>query len=107
MTFEALDIALETIRQLRDPLRMLARRDRDLGNQLRRSLSSMALTLAEGWRREGGDRTHLFRTAAGSAEESRAALRVADAFGYLSLERLKRPLEGLDRVLAITWRLTH
>ena len=107
MRIEALDIAIDTIRQLREPLRTLARCDRDLEKQLRRSLASMALTLAEGWRREGKDRTHLFRTAAGSADESRTALRVADAFGYLSLARLKQPLAGLDRVLAITWKLTH
>ena len=107
MTFEALEIALDTIRQLREPLRTLTRRDRDLAKQLRRSLSSTALNLAEGWRREGADRTHLLRTAAGSAVRDSSALRVADAFGYLSLEQLQQPLHGLDRVLAITWRLTH
>jgi len=47
------------------------------------------------------------RVAAGSADEVVAALRVAEAFGHVGGGDIAGALERCDRVLAITWRLTH
>jgi len=46
-------------------------------------------------------------TAAGSANETRAALRLAVAWSYCSAKDAEAPLALLDRIVAILWRLTH
>ncbi len=87
---------------------MLERRDPSLAVQLRRAAASVSLNLAEGRRRTGKDRdSHLWRVAAGSANEVVAALRVAEAFGYLTDDAAAPSLALCDRVLAMLWRLTH
>ena len=106
-TFDAEKIALELIRALRAPLSSLERRDRSLTDQTRRAASSAALNISEGHRREGKDRSHHYRMAAGSAAEVRTALNVATLWGYLSEEKTQPALELADRLLAILWRLTH
>ena len=47
---QLVDSALSVISQARVPVEAVARRDRDLGSQLRRALSSVALHLADGAR---------------------------------------------------------
>jgi four helix bundle protein len=107
MGFDALDTALQLVAALRAPLTRLQQQDRDLAGQVRRAASSVALNLGEGQRREGADRRQCFRIAGGSAAEVEVALRVAEAWGYLDGDRLADARVLLDRVLAMTWRLTH
>ena len=105
--FVALRYALEVIEMLRGPVAVIGRRDVDLARQVRRAASSVALNLGEGSRRVGRDRPNLFRIAAGSAEEVRVALWVAQAWGYLEPALIAEPLAKLDRILAITHSLTR
>jgi len=105
--FIAEEIALDIIRAVRDLLATIRQFDPELADQAGRAATSLALNVAEGARRQGKDRPHLFRVAAGSAAELRIALRVALAWGYLDDGALARPLELLDRQLAILWRLCH
>jgi four helix bundle protein len=105
--FDALEVSLDLVRALRRPLVRLRSRDRCLCDQVRRAASSVPMNLAEGRRRSGADRLHHFRIAAGSADEVRTALRVAVAWGDLDLGELAEALRLLDRLLAMTWRLTH
>ncbi len=107
MAFEAFEFSLMLIRSLAEPLATLDRRDPDLARQLRRAAASVSLNLSEGNRRVGKDRTHLWRVAAGSADEVAASLRVAEAFGYLKSQATAEALGLCDRVLAMLWRLTH
>lgn len=107
MKFHALAISLEVIRSLGNGYARIKAHDPDLARQLRKALSSVSLNLSEGARREGKDRLHLFRVAAGSGAEARTCFRVAEAWGYVSRKDVSRPLELLDRVLAMTWKLTH
>ena len=107
MAFEAFEVSLEMVRLLRDPIEHVAQRDSALAGQLRRAAASVPLNLSEGRRRSGKDRRHHWRVAAGSAEEVTACLRVAEAWGYLDGEQVASPLSACDRVLAMTWRLTH
>ena len=107
MSLQALDVSLELIRSLQQPLAIVERRDPDLARQIRRAAASVPLNLSEGSRRKGKDRIHLWRVAAGSADEVLASLRVAEAFGYLGADATARALGLCDRVLAMLWRLTH
>ncbi|MBI5478906.1 MAG: four helix bundle protein [Deltaproteobacteria bacterium] len=107
MAFDALEIAIQLAAALREPLAELRRHDRDLADQARRAAGSVALNVAEAARREGRDRHHLWRVAAGSAAEVRAALALGEAWGYLGAAALAAPRALLDRELAMLWRLTH
>jgi four helix bundle protein len=107
MNFEAFEIALQLIDALRTPIERVRNHDSALASQLRRAASSVPLNLSEGRRRVGKDRLHLWRIAAGSADEVRAALRVAQSWGYVDSQSLIEPLALLDRVLAMLWRMTH
>lgn len=107
MPFQAFDVSLEMIRQLRQPLAALTQRDPSLAHQLQRAAASVPLNLSEGRRRLGRDRLHLWRVAAGSADEVVASLRVAEAFGHLDAASIAPALGLCDRILAMLWRLTH
>jgi four helix bundle protein len=103
----AFDVSIELIRRLREPLARIQAGDGDLASQIRRAASSVPLNLAEGQRRAGRDRLHLFRVAAGSAAEVRAALVVAQAWGYVAEGDIAEGLALVDRLVAMTWRMTH
>ena len=107
MGFDAQRVALELVAALREPADALARHDADLARQLRRAATSVALNVAEGARRQGKDRKHLFTVAAGSAAEVRTALAIARGWGYLPATGAERVDALLDRELAMLWRLTH
>ncbi len=107
MRFDAFEISLCLVRSLRDVLARLETRDTSLTNQIKRAAASVPLNLNEGRRRTGKDRLHFWKIAAGSADEVRAALRVAEAFGYLDEAAIAEPLQFADRVLAMLWRLTR
>jgi four helix bundle protein len=77
------DDMLDAVRTMRPMLTAIERRDSDLARQLRRAASSVVLNLAEGSGSFGRVRTVRYRTALGSARETLACLRVAEAFGYV------------------------
>jgi four helix bundle protein len=103
--FVALQQAIEAIRILAPLVKRIRQHDRDLGEQLRRALSSVALNLAEGDGSRGGTRLARFSTAAGSNAEARAALRVAEAWGYVTREDARHGDAKLDRVAALLFGL--
>jgi four helix bundle protein len=107
LPFEAYDVALELAEALGPVMAKLNRQDTSLTSQMRRATASVALCLAEGARRSGKDRLHLYRVAAGSAAEVRAALLLARAWGWTDSMQLGSAEALLDRVLAMLWRLTH
>jgi four helix bundle protein len=77
--FHALEVSLELVHSLHGVLAKLRTRSRKLSGQLEDALVSVPLNISEGRRRAGRDRLHHWRIAAGSAEETRTCLRVADA----------------------------
>jgi four helix bundle protein len=105
--FIALERALQIIESLGDVIGPIRRRGVELAQQILRSANSIAANLSKGRRRQGGDRLHLFRIAAGSAEETRTHLRVAVAWGWIRPCDIDTSLDLIDQVRAITWRLTH
>jgi four helix bundle protein len=103
--FEVLEVSVEMVEAV-GVVEAIERRDGDLARQVRRAASSVVLNVAEGHQRAGKDRQHCFRIAAGSANEVRAALRVARAWRYAGADA-QPALALLDRVVAMLWRLTH
>jgi four helix bundle protein len=77
-------VVLETIEGLRSVTAQIERRDRDLGRQLRRAASSVALNAAEGMYSRGQLRQARYHTALGSARETLACLETARAWGYVA-----------------------
>jgi four helix bundle protein len=103
--FFVLELAIHSIEVLRPVVERIRRGDRDLGDQIRRSLSSIALDIAEGNRSQGGHRIARFSTAAGSNAESRTTLRVAVAWGYIDAADVQAGDAILDRIGAMLYRL--
>ena len=105
--FEALDLSYLLIKSLAPIASKIGGSDTDLAKQLRRAASSNALNLAEGSGRTGNDRRRHFRIAAGSCKESEAALRVAEAWGYVQTAELSSVYEIFERLHSMLWRLTR
>src|SRR5579883_1918022 len=103
--FHVLQVAIEAIGAPRPIVAIIRRCDRDLGEQIRRAASSIALNIAEGNRSEGGLRLSRFSTAAGSNAEVRAALQVAVAWSYVEPSDVADAEQLLDRVAAMLHRL--
>ena len=103
--FQALDVSIQSVALLRPLVARIREHDRDLGEQLRRALSSVVLNLSEGNGSRGGHRLARFSTALGSNEEARAALRVAVAWGYVAAAEIASGDALLDRVTAMLYRL--
>ena len=107
MGFHAFDVSLEMIAAVKPVIQRVASKDRALADQMRRAAASVPLNIAEGSRRGGRDRQQLFRIAAGSARELRAALRVAQLWDYVD-DAVVESVDGiLDRELALLWGLTR
>lgn len=101
----AQQLATDAVRQLRPLLERIQRRDRNLADQLRRAATSVVLNIAEAAHNHAGNRRSRLESARGSANEARAALSVACAWGYVG-EADAAPVDALyDRVLAMTYRL--
>ena len=107
MRFEALELSLQLIRKLRPIVAIIQTHDRKLAEQVRTAANSSSLNLAEGNRRAGKDKLHFWRISSGSTDETRASLRVAEAWGYVSSRQISETLHLADRLLAVTWRLIH
>jgi len=96
---------LEAIEALRPLVARVRRRDRSLADQLVRAATSVALNIAEGDASDPGNQRARFSTAAGSAAEALAALKVAVAWGYLDAADAEGSSSLLRRILAILWKL--
>jgi four helix bundle protein len=95
---QIIDQALDVIEQARPLVECIARRDRDLGSQIRRALSSVALNVAEGFGSAAGNARLRFDTARGSLYEAQAGLRVGAAWGYISAEQCEPLLAVIHRL---------
>jgi four helix bundle protein len=107
MKLQAHEVALEMIVAVKPLLAVMVKHDRSLADQLKRASSGVALALGEGTCSRHGNQTARFQEALASANECRSALRVAVAWGYLAVAQTAGADELLDRIMAMTWRLTH
>ena len=93
-------VILDVLRELRPVVAAIETHDRDLGRQLRRAATSIALNCSEGSGSHGGTRKERYRNALGSARETGACLDAALALGYLETVDASL-LDRLDHVRAV------
>ena len=103
----AQNLVLDLVRALAPLCATLRRRAPSLADQLERAATSVALNLAEGSRRGGADRRRVYRIAAGEAQEVRAALDVAAAWGHLDAAELDTARDLADQVGAVNYVLAR
>ncbi|MEO8182287.1 MAG: four helix bundle protein [Deltaproteobacteria bacterium] len=104
---QLLDQVLHIIEQARPLVEAVARRDRDLGSQIRRALSSVGLNLSEGFGSAAGNARLRFESARGSLYEAQAGLRMAVAWGYLSAQECAPVLGAIERLGAHVFGLSR
>jgi four helix bundle protein len=107
MAFQVEEAAYQLIAALRPVMPRIKSQDRALADQLSRAASSVALNIAESNYSDPGNRRARLFTAAGSANETRAVLRVAVESGYCGQGEAASARALLDRVIAMLWKLTR
>jgi four helix bundle protein len=107
MALQVAQLSIEVVEALRPLVPRIRRHDRSLADQLVRAASSVALNIAEGEHSDPGNRRARFYSAAGSANETLAALKVAVAWGYFAAAEAEVAAGMLRRVLAGLWKLTR
>ena len=104
---DAQRLVLDLIRALRPLCAQLALHSPDLADQLRRSVSSVALNLGEGVRRTGRDKKRAYRIAAAEAQEAKVTLEVALAWGWLDEPDIATVRTLADRIARVTYALAR
>jgi four helix bundle protein len=106
MAFQVEELSLQLIDALA-PLMPRIKRDKALEDQLRRAASSIGLNCAEAAFSDPGNRRARLFTAAGSAGETRHALRQAIAWRLVTAGETEGAMRLLERIVAILWRMTR
>lgn len=107
MVFEVEEVAIRLIEELRPLVPRIKARDRALADQLMRAANSVALNIGESNYSDPGNRRARLFTAAGSANETRLALRVAASWGHCTVADAEAAQGLIKRVLSMLWKLTH
>jgi four helix bundle protein len=107
MSLDAYHRSIDLLRTLSPVITSLLSIDTSLADQLRRAAQSVPLNISEADRRTLRDRRNRFRIALGSAAEVAACLDVAVALGYVDETGVAPALELVDRVRAMTYRLSR
>jgi len=96
--FQMYQLALKGVRLVRPLIVQIAKHDKDLATQLRRSVTSVPLNAAEGAEGRKNNRLARYADARGSANEVVATLQSAEALGYLRAESITEPVDIFDHV---------
>jgi four helix bundle protein len=107
MAFQVEELSLELIGALAPLMPRIKQRDKALEDQLRRAASSIGLNCAEAAFSDPGNRRARLFTAAGSAGETRHALRQAVAWRLVTAGEAEPALKLVERIVAILWRMTR
>jgi four helix bundle protein len=99
-------VCIEIVREVRPVADRIARFDRGLARQLKKSSSSVALNVAEASGTRAGRRRNTHEIALGEAREARACLQLAEAAGYVP-SIASELLDKLDRVIATLVKLVR
>jgi four helix bundle protein len=107
MAFQVLELSIEAVEAIAPLMARIKQRDKALADQLSRAASSIALNCGEAEFSDPGNRRARLFTAAGSAGETRVALRLAVAWRIVGEKDAATALALLKRILAILWRMTR
>ena len=107
MPFQVEELSLELIDAIVPLMPRIKQRDKDLADQLRRAASSIGLNCAEAAFSDPGNKRARLFTAAGSAGETRHALRQAIAWRLVTPGEAESALRLLKRIISILWRMTR
>ena len=102
-----LDSLVEMVRVVHGVAGKVARHDRDLAQQMKRSSTSAALNGSEGIWAKAGKRRSRLEDAVNSARETLMALRIAGACSYLPLDEAAVAMREVDGVIAVLWVLAY
>ena len=83
---------------VRPVVAVVGRRDRELGSQIRRAMTSVGLNVAEGFGTQMGNSRLRFSTARGSLYEVHAGLSMAVAWGYVTADEIAPVHAALDHL---------
>ena len=100
-------LALELVASVYRLADEVARRDRNLADQMRRAVVSVPLNMQEGLYGRGGTRIVRFHDAMGSAKETMACLDVSVAARYLKQAEIDADLVRIDQIVAGLYCLAH
>jgi four helix bundle protein len=107
MAFQVEELSLELIEALVPLMPRIKQRDKTLEDQLRRAASSIGLNIAEAQFSDPGNRRARLFTAAGSAGETRHALRQAVAWRIVAARDAEAPMALVTRIVAILRGMTR
>jgi four helix bundle protein len=105
MKLVAFEVSLQVVRQLQPVIAQIRMHDSHIAEQLARAAKNTSGNLAEGQRREAGNKRRAYENAHGEAREALGWLEVAEAAGMqLDDAEVRRTM---DRLLGLLWGLTH
>lgn len=107
MALHVAGLSFELIEVLAPLVPRIKQRDRSLADQLTRAANSIVLNIAEAQHSDPGNRRARLFTAAGSASETLAAVKLAIAWRHLPAREADAVERLLNRILAILWRMTR
>ncbi|MGO8997795.1 MAG: four helix bundle protein [Polyangiaceae bacterium] len=98
-------VILDVVRGLRPVIGEIERKDPDLGRQMRRATSSVALNVSEGMYSRGRSQAARYHTAMGSMRETLSCIEVGIALGYVNAVEATL-LDQIDRIVATLYKLS-
>jgi len=102
-----LDSLVEMVRMVHGLSGKVAQHNRDLAQQMQRASTSAALNTSEGLYAKAGKRRSRLEDAVNSARETRMALRIAGACGYLQQGEASEAAREVDSVIRVLWVLAY
>jgi four helix bundle protein len=104
-TLRVYSLARELVRAVHALLPRITERSRDLADQVDRSSRSVAANIAEGEHRHDGNGRQRFKTAYGSARETRSHLEMAIDVGVLREAEVASAIDLADYIAASLYKL--
>ena len=107
MAFQVEELSIQLVEALAPLMPRIKQRDKSLEDQLRRAASSIGLNCAEASFSDPGNRRARLFTAAGSAGETRHALRQVVAWRLVAARDAEVALKLVEQIVAILWKMTR
>ena len=107
MQFQVEELSIQLIEALVPLMPRIKQRDKALEDQLRRAASSIGLNAAEAALSDPGNKRARLYTAAGSANETKHALRQAVAWRHVTAGEAEAATRLVGRIVAMLWRMTR